>query len=131
MTPERYAKLVGHHKAGAHAVATLADVDGLVAERDQVRTAHMEARTQCTEALALYDAEKARADDAETQLAALVATTFATAAEHVARVRREAREEAAERCDALRVAHDGLSSADTYIAEGAALCAEAIRKETP
>lgn len=29
MTPERYAKLVGHHKAGAYAVATLADVDEL------------------------------------------------------------------------------------------------------
>lgn len=40
MTPERYAKLVGHHKAGAHAVATLADVDGLRAELAAGRDVH-------------------------------------------------------------------------------------------
>lgn len=34
MTPERYAKLHEFHKCGAHAVATMADVDGLRAKID-------------------------------------------------------------------------------------------------
>ena len=36
LSPERWAKIRGHAKAGAHAVATLADVEALQAEIDQL-----------------------------------------------------------------------------------------------
>lgn len=37
MTPERYAQLQKHHKLGCHAVATMADVDGLLAEIEALK----------------------------------------------------------------------------------------------
>ena len=37
MTPERIATLRKHHKLGCHAVATMADVDELLAEIEQLK----------------------------------------------------------------------------------------------
>ncbi len=65
MTPERLAQLRKHHKLGCHAVATMADVDGLLAEIEKLKARVVELEARVLEASFAQEAAYLEARETE------------------------------------------------------------------